>query len=313
MNTPEMLHLAALLSAPAFFRLIALAALGTPLIAFFNEIFGQKSRLLDNFGRQTSTLAMVTGVITLIIGAGAAYVAYTKYPALEPWLANGPTPLNIVLGCFVIGVLLSIIYARTWKPMRKNKGAHLFIGFLTALVNSATAICGTTIVYLMLMSPTGKELASIDLEVLSSSLTYSILLPLIGLNFTGTLASGSALACAYLIIRRNRDDWGRDYYATAMRAAAKWALITMHLHLATQGWLAATLPQGMLKIFTGTALLYMAGATVGTTLVSAMLWIPILRSEHPMRLKGLVWIAVLFTWLATIGLATCLFNLLSMI
>ena len=50
----------------------------------------------------------------------------------------------------------------------------------------------------------------------SMALPMAVMYPLL------SMASAAALSCAYLVLRRNRDDFGRDYYNFSLRLAARW-------------------------------------------------------------------------------------------
>jgi len=92
------------------------------------------------------------------------------------------------------------------------------------------------------------------------------------------------LGLCFLVLRREADDWGRDYYRYAAPYLAKWHLfgglltlaLTIWLYLSLKGIFNLHLPQIFQAGLAGLLCLLVAMA------LSAGLW----TSENPMRLKG---------------------------
>jgi len=140
----------------------------------------------------------------------------------------------------------------------------------------------------------------------SMALPLAVMYPLI------SITSAAALSCSYLVLRRNRDDFGRDYYNFGLRLAARWAFIPMLGFLACQGWLYAVLPEAFRTMTLETPLGYVWLAAVAVGVLCLVPWLLIARSEAPLRLKGLGFLALVLMWLMHTLNATLFMNFLSM-
>jgi hypothetical protein len=100
----------------------------------------------------------------------------------------------------------------------------------------------------------------------------------------------------YLILRRNKDDFGRDYYRFALPQAARWGLALLAPAAIAVGWLGF---RGMIWTPLLGASMAVAG---GAALIGVWLNARAIRSHHPLRLKGGALTACLLAWILDAGL-----------
>ncbi len=307
MTMNETLMMLAMMLAPAFFSLLGMAAFGSPVVAVLGEIAGKSKGkvFFDKYGQQTAAMGLVLLTLLIIIDGAAIGVAYTKFPQLFQKFINPETPLMnafIAMGAFVV---LSLPYFLTWKKMRNSKSLHLTIGMGAALAAIASVAIGVQSKLMIGLTPEmAQEQAALGIHsmIMPMAVMYTILI----------IVSAAALSCTYLVLRRNKDDFGRDYYNFALKLAARWSVVPMIGFLACQGWLFAVLPETFKTMVMGTplGLVWAAGATLG--LVCVIVWTLIARSEAPLRLKGLTFLAAALLWLAHAANATLFVNFMTM-
>ena len=133
---------------------------------------------------------------------------------------------------------------------------------------------------LRLVSPLGGWSVPLSLWILQD------MPPLLG------LATAAALCQIWLVLRRNRADYGRDYYAFAMRACARLALAFTAAHMlcmALAFWLWGELVQANFLLFF--SLLFLP------LLLACLLWGIVSISAAPMRYKPAVVLACILLFL----------------
>jgi hypothetical protein len=110
-----------------------------------------------------------------------------------------------------------------------------------------------------------------------------------------SLSAAAGLGLFYLIMRRNKDDWGRDYYRFAAPFLGKWQFVGGIGTLAVLAWLFLSL-KGIINLFLPQ--IFYAGAAGVVCLTAAMLLsLCLWFSENPMRLKGCMLGICLFLYL----------------
>jgi putative copper export protein len=109
--------------------------------------------------------------------------------------------------------------------------------------------------------------------------------------------AGAALTLLYMLLRRNRDDYGRDYYVYSSRITARWTWIFGMAQLIPWGVLAyRIIPALDSEVRRGS--LVPAAAFVLFSLIACVLWIGVSRSETPMRKKPSMIAGAVLLWLA---------------
>ncbi|NDV18771.1 hypothetical protein GO013_04980 [Pseudodesulfovibrio sp. JC047] len=308
MNTQETLTMVAFLLAPAFFSLLGMGAIGSPAIAILGEISAKTKKrvFFDKYGQQIGAMGLVLLILLLIVDGAAYAVALTKFPQYIHALFSLNSPLLDTFVAFGVFAFVSLIYFTTWKKMRTNKGLHMTLGMvasLAALTCVALAIPAKIAWTLSHGTPSETAVAAAAGMILPMSTMYALL----------TMSAAAALSAAYLVLRRNKDDFGRDYYNFSLKLAARWATLPMIGFLACQGWLYAVLPPSYKTLVLGTPLVFAWGGVIALGVVCMLLWILIARSASPLRLKGLTFVALLIFWLLhTLNIMTTI-NLFTML
>jgi len=305
MNSQETLALAATLLAPAFFSLLGMGAFGSPVIAVLGELAAKSKKRIfyDKFGQQTGAMGRLLLVLLILVWGASCAVVYFRFPQLaERLVTPGAVFIEAAVACGVF-ILAGLIHFSTWKAMRSAKGAHIALGLLAA-VASMTSLALAVPAKLALNRPEGAA---------DSIFGHPMALPLAVMYALLAVACAAGLAAAYLVLRRNRDDFGRDYYNFSLPLAARWAVIPMLGFLACQGWLFAVLPEGFRTMTMGTPLCWVWLGIAVLALVCAALWLIVARSKAPLRLKGLCFLALALLWLMHTLNVTLFVNFMSMV
>lgn len=305
MNMNETLTLLAIMLAPAFFSLLGLAAFGSPIVATLGEMAAKtKKRVFyDKLGQQVAAMGCILIPLLLLIDCGAAAVAYLKFPQYFQQIVNLSQQFMWALVACGAFTVFSLLYMATWKVMRNSKGAHMALGVLATVASVASiAQIVPAKMLLTLTAETTPTAAQAQPMALAMAVMYTVL----------TVSAAAGLACAYLVIRRNKDDFGRDYYNFALKLAARWAAIPMIGFLACQGWLFFVLPETFKALTLGTPLgfVWIAAALLG--IICTVLWVLIARSQTPLQLKGMTFVAAGLMWLMHACNATLFLNYMSM-
>lgn len=308
MDIQETLTIIGLMLAPAFFSLLGMAALGSPAVALLGEISAQmhKKIFFDKYGQQAGSMGLILLALLIVIyGAGIGISLY-KFPQLLEQTLNPASPFftgTILLGVFAV---FGLIYFLTWKRMREAKTLHTLLGAISALsaIGAVAIITPAKLAFNLAQgTPSEEAIATATAMSLPISTMYALLI----------LSAAAALSLAYLVVRRNKDDFGRDYYNFALRLAARWAMLPMIGFLACQGWLYARLPEKMQTLVLGTPLAYIWVGLIVLGVTNIALWMTLARNESPLRLKGLAFLAVFLFWGMHALNATLFVNFMSML
>jgi hypothetical protein len=305
MSIQESLTLTAIMLAPAFFSLLGMAALGSPVVAVISELSAKTKRRVfyDKYGQQTAAMGFFLLLLFLVIQAGASALAVIRFPQLASRFLVPSLPVVIAMGAMGVFAVLGLIYFATWKKMRDAKGIHMAMGLIAALA-ALTAVAVAVPVKLLIGLP--PEAAQYPLTA------ESMLWPMSAMYVVLCVCAAAGLSCVYLVVRRNRDDFGRDYYRFSLNLASRWALVSMLIFLACQGWLFAVLPDMFrtMTMETPLGLVWAAGCVLGLACVG--LWAATARSDTPLRLKGLTILAACLLWLMHALNVTVFMNFMSM-
>ena len=305
MNTTETLIMIANMLGPAFFSLLAMGAFGSPVVAVLGELAAKSKNkvFFDKYGQQAGAMGRILLILLFIIWGAAFAVIFTRFPKLAAMVSAPGTPLLYACVTSLAFFVLGMVHFSTWKSMRNAKGLHIAIGLLAATA-SVAAVAMAVPAKLMIAQPGEVSFESVFSS--SMALPMAVMYPLL------SMASAAALSCAYLVLRRNRDDFGRDYYNFGLKLAARWAFIPMLGFLACQGWLYAVLPESVKTMTMETPLGYVWLGAVVLGVLCLVPWLLIARSEAPLRLKGLGFMALALMWLMHTLNATLFMNFLSM-
>lgn len=172
----------------------------------------------DKCSRQSALLGLILGW-SLLVG-GRVWLYLTPETHAPDSLANFLLEMSWLL--FSLGVLFSSIYYCFWRILRNMPVLHSTLGAISAVQNCIALVCVLFTLRFMatFTSPSASAIALPDLfpdawnDPLWSAACYTV--PLI------FAMAGAASAC-WLVIRRKKDDFGRDYYNQMLPWCAAWA------------------------------------------------------------------------------------------
>ncbi|WP_029893338.1 hypothetical protein [Desulfohalovibrio reitneri] len=289
----------------SFNLLLVMSALGMPLLAAVNETKGRAKGgvLARKCAQHLSRLGLWTALFTVLVAGGAVVMLVTRTQTLTGEIAPVFAPLLLPL--LGVWLLAALAYDLSWKRLKSTPGTHLGLGWLAALCG-----LGGLFVFQAFLSA-----ASVPLHAEQAAApSLATLLPPPGTDFFWPLTVGhlllapacaSALAPAYVLLRRPRDDWGRDYYAQSLRRLAGLSLLFMPCYLAAHGWLVWKAWQAFGQALTTPALLWPWLAGAAACVAACVLWRVVCRAENPLRHKIWIWFALLLLWA---GLAAFTFS-----
>ena len=266
---------------------LALAALGL-------RFAGQKKKIFPH-------LLATQAAPPLLAGTWLAYAALVLFLFMGSQntfqeITNSHL-LMALLGCSLLLVLGLTLGATRWKAWRKQAVLQALLLLVVALVNLAILplfALGASLLH----NPTPEihgAFKDVPLET-AQAFFSTLFLPeffpanaLALLHLTGTgLALAALLAGLRVALRRNKDDFGRDYYTYATRTTAWWAagagvLFTVAMACAPQS---LSFAGDFLEDLDRT--LYLAAALGG---MATLLWGVVGASSTPLRLKWLFFLA----------------------
>lgn len=286
--------------------LLAAAALPFMTVAALAAALRARRGLYDRCARQLGRLTFALAWLAVVC-AGGLILAKTRQAIFPPLLADAGLAAGSALA--VAAVLWSLC-VRAWQALRAHPAALCLLGLAGGL---CAAFVPALVVLLACLSLTGTDLSAFSgwqdpllparlAAIGSDRLFLSLLAVLVPLS----AAAGGGIALVWLVLRRKRDDYGRDYYTFAARWCGKWA--------AAGGWISLAALAGICRLVTEEAffsdLASHAAELVGAGLIglAAILWTAVAVSVAPMRHKpGMV--LALFCFLAALAAAAPLLNL----
>ncbi|WP_462324551.1 hypothetical protein [Desulfoplanes sp.] len=272
---------------------------GTFIIAFVCEIAGRMNKriFLDKLAMQMARLGTLIHIGTWLgLGALTLGLLYTQTDIVVP-LREHPRVLLATLGLALIGTGVLITYFATWKRLRKEKKpVHMAIGLVGLVLTKPLFWIPALAVRSLALGEQGPIWPSIP--------PIGSMLWAVGIQWAFLAISMSAvLGSIYLLFRRNRDDFGRDYYKFALPVCAKWALFPFFGVLITCMWI-SLLAQSSVEIPGSTALTTALATRAASIILCVGIWLLIMKSATPLRYKGMVFVSGLLSWvflLATIA------------
>lgn len=274
----------------------ALPALaGLPVLCVVGEALAQARQRssYDKCARQLAALAMTLawpltlgglwplwGRLSGGLPAVPGFSETTDAPALQ---AAASLLIWLTLAC---GALCLSLYRALWRAMRPYPAAHQALGLLAA------ALCYLALYGVMSMLSAGEAVARGEsfpstLAVLLFPGEQASLWDVLPFLPCLTLALAGSLGALWLLIRRHRDDYGRDHYAQMLPWCtlwAKWAWTALWLVLAYNVGLdiwSAHLTGGASKHVD----IIRYAAYMALWSIPALLWTIVARSASPLRRK----------------------------
>ncbi|MFP4034605.1 MAG: hypothetical protein ACLFT5_03755 [Desulfovermiculus sp.] len=259
---------------------------GAALVAWISQARSwlRRTPFLDKFAQQMLGLSMLAFLGAVFCALGAGGWGYLQY-RFDPWQLARDVPWLVTawpLGGLGLGLIFSLLATKTWKPLKRRKGVQSVVLLIAWLGLWAGLYLGLNQYFQGLYTLDAKaQVPSIQtMWQVQFSSTWALLAGqalVVGLGGAGTLG------LAYLLSRRNVEDYGRDYYRFALPQAAKWAalLLGQAFFLAwvvyAEGravWLLR--PKEMISL----------GVALGGFVLYGLLLIIFLRSANPLRAKA---------------------------
>lgn len=274
--------------------------LGAFALAWWSEALGATRRMgfLKKLAGQLSALGVLFLCYTLVAVVGGVAVLWLRFPdALWPWTAvpELAAPPALALGC---AALFALAYSLSWSSAREHPGRHRVLGLLAALGGPLVLAVSLA----MKLAPLNPWYVAAGAHVvLLRGIFVPAFWPLLAASTLLMLTCAAGFGLVYLLLRRNRDDFGRDYYAFVLGRLAGWALLLGLATTGTQAWACAQVPGAWPPGVTGPGLLAAAGlAALG---LACALWAVVWRAGAPLRMKPAVWLAAVALVAATAAFA----------
>lgn len=282
----------------AFNIFLGLAGLASPLLACGIELTGlaKKQVFYRKTAQHLSVMGLSCGLYILVVLGGTWLLVASRAPETplpDPKALLGTTGLSAL----AMWLAANLAYVFTWKSLHEARGLHATLG-LAAGVGGLTSLIRLILTLLPMAAPVAEAGApaapALDLTPL--------LAPCAGLAVVLALALAGTTGLTYILYRRNRDDWGRDYYTFALKLCAKWAGLALLASLAGLAWLGYTaLWPHLAEALRGLTLPLSIGAGAG--LVADILLLALWRSTAPLRQKLLVLLAAPLVLVLLSGMA----------
>lgn len=302
-------------------------------------------RMAARLARQM--LRLVSGLAWLFAGGAAA--AFFVAPEGSPFLVR-PFVLPVIAFGIALahGAVASTVLGAAWRPEASparlrtglfGVGVALLVAVACAVVLARLTLfaSGGGRAALPLLTASGGHLAAAQAAAVQGA---GLFWPLLATALALAGAGGGGVGLIWLLVRRQADDFGRDYYVFAARTCARRAALGAWLLLPALAWLLfallrdfSLLPQAAAAVEAAlgavpawlaqpvaehlaacpelpaeavrslAVLLPAAGGSCLLALLAALLWTGVARSAIPLRAKPAMGAAVLCLWgsLAILG------------
>jgi hypothetical protein len=238
--------------------------------------------------------------------AASIWASFAMFPS-RAWLWMIDWRLDAVLiGIPGATILLGLFYKWLRKALKNLRGLHAAIGVIAALSTWCLLLMAAMVKLLMLkladkekVFPTLEGLLKLQLPEPETWIYFSQYALL-------SLCAGGALTILFLLLRREKDDYGRDYYAYIARFAALWTTVAALLSLAPWSILLYKIRQGIMLMPDNGPVIGLIVASSLFIVAAAAIYAVIGRSEMPLRHKPLMFAGAACIWLALASLTAFL-------
>lgn len=299
------------LALPASLVLILLlSTAGLPFLSLAGQTLAKAHRrsFYDKCGKQMAMLCALIAPLVLCIS-----IAITvRSIQLDPLLVESPLRLPIItlLAAMAGSSIFSVLYFLLWKRLAKTLPlVHQFLGLAASVGMLTTLFIASALARVIMLPGHPLPATAPPIELMKAFLMppiTSMLWSLSLLALCGVIAIAGAMAMFWLVLRRDADNFGRDYYAFVMPWCARWSLVGAIMTLAPLGynlWIVLQAP------LTGTIPmppLLPLGLSILAPLVAITCSGLISKSQTPMRYKGCASSLVFFYFFGITGLLATL-------
>lgn len=233
MPLTDLLPIAGALSAPAFFLIFALAAIGAPLLALVCLLASALRSMAhpDAYARRLLRMALTCAAPTLLLFAAAAALAAYRTPWLMDWTLAAPLG-PIMFAVAALAFLATLVAARLAKPARRHgrpvspTGRAFVITLLGFVLLGLGLDLGSALMtqaQAVLHAPSDGGIGVAQLVLPDLTELQRLWTSLIALGALCAACAG-ALSLEYLLLLRDREPFGRDALANLLRLAARCTL-----------------------------------------------------------------------------------------
>jgi hypothetical protein len=291
-----------LLSLVALYNVLSFAGFGAFGFALMSEVaYGLRKKIFyDKFARQLCAMGTWLLAFFILAEAGIITFLFLQMPELFTKMTADPIPAAIYGGSILLSFALCLVYRLTWKSMKKKKPLHKSIGFFAVLSALGTVF---TLAYFY------RHMMRLPVEEIQTAAKFLEHISLPGLWTTFALFIAAAfLWCAvlsmlYLILRRTKDDFGRDYYNFIMRYASGSAVTGTVLFLVAAGVLGFFVIDAAKASAFRNEIIFFTAFFGACTMPQIIFLTAISKSLSPMRLKPVVVLVLIMTLFSTMGLS----------
>ncbi len=298
----------------AAITLMALAAAGSPWLAVLCERRAVATRkvFFDKFAMQIASMGVVLGAFSLLLGLLAGVLLLRTLESVLPLELPFPVvlqqrtnlPTLIVAALPLLSVILLAAYRKIWPGLKGRKTPHSMLG-LTAALLALLALAGFLLFKRFLLTKAGIEpvemSVSLFLDTALGLALPSIFWPLLVLGSALMLATAATLGLLYLLLRRNAEDFGRDYYAFAAGLSARWGCYAGLAVAVAYGWLAAVRAPRLGFLSLGNPNYFHLAAAIILQLLASYSCVQVFRSQTPLREKPAMILGALFLMLSLVA------------
>ncbi|MBU1231023.1 MAG: hypothetical protein KKA55_13110 [Proteobacteria bacterium] len=301
----HVLPLFATLAAPAFFLFFALASLGSPLLAVICLCVGRMrgTQHPEAYARRLLRMALACTLPACALLFSATGLTLYRTPWFRNWLFAAPlVPALLAAAISAYGVSLLL-----WRASRISYRSRPDSPLAQA---GALALLAVVILWLALSwlrDLTAQALAVLDATISGGGALVPLLRPdlsstapwLWAAVLAGALASAmcaGAWSLEYLMLRRDREPFGREAFAHTMRLAARASLRSglLALSFLPALWEHLTHPPGSpSNALLVQALLMGCGSAI---VLACIAWIVLARSSRPCSHPVLVHGSLALVW-----------------
>jgi hypothetical protein len=279
----------------AFHLALGLAAAGIPCIAGVGGFaISKRSKIFQNkFGQQAGTFALLAGGYIFLVLAAAAVSLTLRLPEVAVFWFSTPLPLVPLAVSLFFGAAFFLLYRGLWQKMKDRKRIHAAIGIASAV----------SLWFFMYCAAASFRLFTLRLDLPDEILLFFF--PGHDSSFWAVTAQAlclsaslaGAFSAVYLLLRRNKDDFGRDYYNATLRQASRWAFFAGIPQILCAAWLISALWPSMEHIGGLGAVEWPLAASAVLGLAACALWGVVSFQANALRFK----LMIAGAWLCSIG------------
>ncbi len=195
-----------------------------------------------------------------------------------------------------ISIFLIVILFLFKKILIKSRPIFLFLSVLTSVLLWFFTFIGISLKFLFFYKGVHFIGDLHPLDLLSYKYKFSIFMTLCYLFLS--IAIAGSVSAFYLMIRRNKDDYGRDYYKFAIPVSAKWGysyLVGIIFLVIQTLWVYKEIKTIPIEIFCS------IGALILLIGIELFCGIKLIKSQHPIRLKEIIIIKPIVAFIISVA------------